>query len=694
MPALDLPTFIAVDGEGVTRPDTKEHIYDMLSVGNRTLTSDGGQLQWFEIFEFLWDCFIEDRANKKARDKIVYVGFFLGYDFAQWTRTLPEYKGMRLWSKEGRDARNYSGRFMPVDCEAPDGTIWEFDLLASKRFQLQKKGEKGIMFINDAGPFFQTSFINVIKPKGKLDTAVVSQEDFDIIEAGKANRGFEMFLEEQLATREETIRYNLMENEILAKVMSRQAEGLHSIGIDLGPAQWYGPGQAAQKWMNNIGVEDAEALRENLTQRAFEAAQASYYGGWFEILNHGHVPGTVWEYDINSAYPYIISELPCLTCGDWEELGPDDEPYPNSLTLMNVSVEGAHPDMGPLPFRTKQGKILRPMNTSGWYWKHEIDASERAGLIADVEVHERLSYVPMRGCTHGKNGKPFAEISDLYQKRLQVGKETPSGKAYKLVYNSAYGKMAQSVGNPRFASAVYASLITAGCRTMILDAIATHDVGVDDVVMVATDGIYFRSEHNALDLDNERLGAWGVSTKQNLTLLMPGVYWDDKARANATALELKSRGINAKTLSNEINNMDDVFNKLLNDVSEEGLNHTFTIYSEFDMVTPGSACNMGKWELAGTLNTYELNGVVKVGSKREVSTDPSLKRDTSQLWIDRGSIRSVAYEYALDTKGIPQDRTTPYDKSFGWDLSELNEELQFTTKDYQGSLIGFNDYGA
>lgn len=233
---------------------------------------------------------------------------------------------------------------------------------------------------------------------------------------------------------------------------------------------------------------------------------------------------------------------------------------------------------------------------------------------------------------------------------------------------------------------------------MILDAIATHPVGVEDVVMVATDGIYFRSEHPYLNIDGEKLGAWDVSTKQDLTLLMPGVYWDNKARENASALELKSRGINAKTLSNEINNMDDLFNKFLRDAEVDGTNvsleHVFTIYSDFDMVTPGSACNMNKWELAGTLNTYERDGEYKVGSKREVSTDPTLKRDTSNLWIDRGSIRSAAYMYALDSKGIPQDRTTPYDKSFGWSLSEMNEELQFTTKDYQGSLIGFTDYGA
>lgn len=432
-------------------------------------------------------------------------------------------------------------------------------------------------------------------------------------------------------------------------------------------------------------------MRENLSGRAFLAAQASYYGGWFEIFNHGHVPGTVFEYDINSAYPAEIANLPCLTCGEWEELNESHTPYPGSLTLSRVTIYGGNEDIGPMPFRTPDGKILRPMNTSGWYWQHEIDASERAGLIDSYEIHERLSYVPFRDCQHGTNGKPFAPIEQLYQKRLEVGKNTPEGKAYKLVYNSAYGKMAQSVGKPMFASAVYASLITAGCRVRILDAIATHPTGTEDVVMIATDGIYFRSKHPNLNISKTELGAWDEQAKENLTLLMPGVYWDDKARGDINAIELKSRGVSAKSLANEINRLDNAFARMLGDL-EDGtvrLKETFPVYSDFHMITAKSACNMGKWELAGTLGTYIANGEIKVGAERIISTDPALKRDTSRLWNDRGSMRSTAYEYAKNNKGDEIEETTPYSKNFGFDLSEYNDEFEFTGTDFQGPMISF-----
>src|SRR5208282_5751698 len=113
----------------------------------------------------------------------------------------------------------------------------------------------------------------------------------------------------------------------------------------------------------------------------------------------------------------------------------------------------------------------RPQSTSGYYWERELAASMRAGLIHTVKVTEGWRYDPC-DCE-----SPMRALHDLYQQRRTVGKNSPEGKAYKIVYNSVYGKLAQSIGNPRYANPIYASLITSGCRTMILDAIASHPKG-------------------------------------------------------------------------------------------------------------------------------------------------------------------------------------------------------------------------
>jgi hypothetical protein len=100
---------------------------------------------------------------------------------------------------------------------------------------------------------------------------------------------------------------------------------------------------------------------------------------------------------------------------------------------------------------------------------------------------------------------PLRHLEGLYQPRFGIGKDTPEGKAFKLVYNSVYGKFAQSVGEPVYGNPAYASLITRGCRTRILDAIATHPRRSAAVAMMATGGVYFLTPHPQIDA---RRAAW------------------------------------------------------------------------------------------------------------------------------------------------------------------------------------------
>jgi hypothetical protein len=66
--------------------------------------------------------------------------------------------------------------------------------------------------------------------------------------------------------------------------------------------------------------------------------------------------------------------------------------------------------------------------TEGWYWLHELEAAKRAGLIDKIDWLQWRAYVPC-DCP-----KPLRSLEDWYQKRLQVGKNTPSGFALKCVH--------------------------------------------------------------------------------------------------------------------------------------------------------------------------------------------------------------------------------------------------------------------
>ena len=620
--------FVGVDGEGVTLADGT-HRYVLLGVGEQQIENPDGLL-WEECFEFLWSQF---RTGPTA-----YTGFFLGYDFVQMLRGLREERARMLLTAEGRakrapnPAKGKGKRVVPFPVECAG---WEFDILGTKRLKIRKKGSKRWMYICDTGPFFQKSFLAVIDPKEWSDP-VVTQEQYDRLVAGKGKRGTAV-LDDDMR------RYNREENDALSTVLGRLDDGLRSLGIELAPGQWFGPGQAASAWLQTRAVT-AETLHRVVPSGALEAARASYFGGWFEIMAHGIVPGVTYEYDINSAYPYIISTLPCLEHGRWEHNANYHDDGNRSVSIIRAAVSGAGRHVGSMLHRDDSGNISRPARTEGWYWEDELDAAVRAGVVERVDEMERWTYLPC-DCP-----PPLREVRDIYDLRRRIGKKTPLGIACKLVPNSLYGKFAQSIGSPEYGNPVYASLITSGCRRMILDAIATHPKGTRDVVMVATDGVYFRSAHPDLPCTGA-LGDWDANDKANLTLFKPGVYWDDAARASVAAGEapvFKARGVNARDFGSQLQHVDNLFRTLSANRPRRIDWPAVEFPVSFSMVTALQALQRNDWDLAGTLVNEPTN---------RQSSDPSLKR-SSWYW-DGDLLRS------RPNRNDPYEPSRPYEKRFG-----------------------------
>lgn len=768
-------TFVGVDGEGVDRPDGT-HEYVMLSVGDRTLWADGTQLTLSAILSFLWECYVH-------KPDAAYVGFFLGYDFTQWEKLLPESVAYSLLTTAGIAARKSqrATRANPF----PDAVVWEdweIDIMAGRRFKMRPhvhhmsaysgmcrnrtcrkvmedatpdtgepetiydgemdfcvptgNGPGGVwegthkdywqrvmprmhrvgkqahrvsawLYICDTGPFWQTSFLNVINPKG-WDDPPCDQHEFDTIKAGKDGRS-RVVPYGDTGYFEEMRKYNVLENDILARVTVRLNQGFmnDAIPIKLARNEWYGPGRAAQTWMDMLHarIADKASVESNkitgklnrtneygllnadtymsMPSWFYDAAQASYYGGWFEQFMHGHI-GDVWEYDINSAYPHIIASLPCLhtTNGHDGEYRKDKDgiisEQVGNYVLVYGTVRGSNAYIGAMPYRTRKGSILRPQVTKGWYWLHEIEAAQRAGIVDHMDTESWVSYRP---CTCNPPFNPHdIGIQRMYQLRLDAGKNSPQGKALKLVYNSAYGKTAQSIGTPKYANPVYASLITAGCRTLILDAIASHPLRASACAMVATDGIYFTTPHPYLELSETQLGLWDVTEKKNLTQLMPGVYWDDATREliqAGKAPKLKSRGVNARDLANRIEQLDYEFSQSHQALSTGGEYEwpSITFPVNFLMDTAKLALQRGKWETAGR---------VQHGTTRSISSNPVSKRlPVAYRDRDLGVTRTRPYERGLTLESVP------YTKSFGY-LSQPTDGL-YVDRDGSDGMQYFRD---
>ena len=654
----EIAEFIAVDGEGTGRG--KNHEYVLLGVGQRQREYPGGLSDITEVFEFLYDCYL-DQPNG------IYTGFYLGYDFNMWLRELPRERAWMLLTKAGQAKRRRTspnGHYLgPWPVEYKD---WQFDMLADKRFKLKPKAAKEWMYICDSGPFFQCSLLSAIDPK-TWNEPVVSAEEFETVKAGKERR-------DSAALDEEMKFYNRLENEILSRLMTRYREGLGRAGVSLKRQQWFGPGQAAQTWMRNIGTLDrvTEAVRKHADsdESWWDAVVSTYYGGWFEIAIHGHIPEVTYGYDINSAYPHVASQLPCV-CAGWRHGNGSPSHTAHGPILVNCIARGKNRYLGGMPYRTEDNHVLRPRYTRGWYWLHEIQAAKRAGLIDDVTYYEWYAY---KGCDHEP---PLRQLADLYKNRLAIGKDTPAGKAFKLIYNSVYGKLCQSTGEtaPPFSNPVYASLITAGCRTMILDAIASHPLKAEAVAMVATDGIYFTEPHPTLEVSESELGKWSVTEHQNLTLFKPGIYWDDKARddiARGEKPHFKARGINAADFGKAIGTVDALF-RGWNDVWLPGMPPgkedwpSVDFHARFAQTTVRQAVQWteGVTEPAKRQAMYRnAAGRVKEDRKLRQDSYPGEKRNPSATWYDepRGVWRTQPWD-----GGPHWPPSKPYDKNFGRD---------------------------
>jgi len=710
--------FIGVDGEGVNRPDGR-HEYVMLSVGDNTLWNDGRELTHREILPFLYGQYVPG---------IAFIGFFLGYDFMEWTKSLTEEDARSLWTEEGARKRKPRKQGYVQSYPVVIDRAWEIDILAKRRFRLRPHHHRGMradpftchcggtleytldddeynveeftdwnslvktpspktskgapwMYICDTGPFWQKSFLATINPKS-WPIPIVTDEEYATIKEGKNSRA-DVYEYGDTSYFDDMCRYNRLENEVLARVTRELNRGFLEIGVKIPLQSWFGPGQAASAWMKgNSGKKGLPYTRRELVDRvpdyARDAARRSYYGGWFEQFIHGHIPGVTYEYDINSAYPYVISRLPCLhDVARWEQGEGTPEYKRGSLYLLRVNVNGSDPFIGTMPFRDRKGRILRTHEQTGWYWKHELDAACAAGI---VDTYNVLDYVGFTPCNCES---PLKEVAELYELRLRVGKNTPQGIALKLLYNSIYGKFAQSIGNPMWGNPIYASLITAGCRTMILEAIASHPSKTQDVTMIATDGIYFRTPHPGLEIDGEKLGAWDVTEKHDMTQFMPGLYWDrgvrdvlERERTTGTVAEklpLKTRGVNVRDLADSVSELDTAFTNAASRFIHSQVYDwpVFGVPVRFDIVSPGQALARNRWETVGIVHGEEhtpLCGDDCRKGRKSISSSPHTKRDAERMYIDYDVIRTSVY-----TRVEGQEESLPYPKKFGEDeiLTEI-----------------------
>ena len=515
--------FVGCDGEGMGLG--AEHEYFVFRMGRECLVT-GAPLQSMELLEFI-------AAQPEGP---IYTIFSGGYDFTMILRGLPHVVIRDLLNRDGRT--NDNGYVRP----ARWGEL-RLDYIPHKRLSVGR-GTNTIV-IHDVFGFFQTSFVKALE-EWEIGTAEERQQ----IAEGKLRRGSTDVLDP------EELRYNERECQLLAEMMEKLNQVTLSLTLSASPYE--GAGAIASslfrlhitKPIKERNKRLGEDEQEPLTFREIDPAETrglptwdAYYGGRFEITAHGPIPVTVYEYDINSAYPAAITNLPCLLHGKWAHnrkgAGPSD-PYTVGYIKWRIPVDRPY---GPLPHRNKAGNVTFPASGAGWYWSVEWPTNPE-----EYEVLETWTWIP--SCEH----RPFYWVADRYQQRKAHKQAGRKGQAMmlKLGYNSLYGKMAQSVGAAPWRNSVYAGLVTATCRRWLRDA---ADQKPEDIIMFATDGIYSLSP---LDLPiNDELGGWEAGEYEGMHIVRPGIYFSPDGKAR-----VKSRGIASKTITDNAEEIIGAFNRI------------------------------------------------------------------------------------------------------------------------------------
>lgn len=478
--------FVAWDTEGVTHPGDRRQSLVLLanSVGHyrasRCLSTE-------ECLELIMDTERED-------PNVIHVGFSFGYDVEMILRDVDLRRLAILHEKGAMYWRRY-----------------RIEYKRGKWFQVTKKfgTEKVTARIYDVWGFFQSSFLAAVKDNlGEIP-------ELAAIEAGKSGRS--LFTYDELDNF--IIPYCQAECRITVQMMTTLRERLYA--ADLKILQWHGPGAIASFAYTQRKV--APYMDHDIPEPVNRAAQYAYAGGRFELFKVGRHVGNVYRYDIRSAYPSAIVELPGLADGVWTHV---TNPDPTKLARFGVyRIEYADPNVfgtRPQPFyyRDPRYAIHFPNAVQGWYWTPEAE------FVQHLKGKARI----LEGWEFSENGsRPFAWVDEVYETRAQWKREgNASQMALKLLLNSLYGKMAQRVGweqsgkAPKWHQLEWAGYVTSRTRAKLyLAMLQAHKKGA--LIGVETDGI-FTSAPLTLD-EGPHLGQWEADTFDGMAYLQSGFYF-------------------------------------------------------------------------------------------------------------------------------------------------------------------------
>jgi len=517
---------VFVDGEGINLPDGS-HSYVMLGISGEKPLIDPNGLDTPRILRYLFSHLSSQNIN------CIYGG---SYDFNMWLKGIPEEHLRRI----------YNSNYLSPDVDLYGyGVKWQ----KGKGFTITK--DKRQVTINDVVSFFQAPFVTACDQYLQDSNLWIEHREMVIRE--KAKRG-DFTLDEI----DEINAYNQVELSLGIELVSELRERLNR--VNLRPRRWNGPGAIAAALFTREKVKDHLA---DVPEPVARAARFAYMGGRFEMIKYGSVKQKVYEYDVNSAYPFALSEVPSLRDGLWSHHDGDISSHP--YALYRVRYHGSRSDIpGPVAVRASTGTVSFPTNAETWVWSPEMEVLRRYCDLVEgstYKVVEAWSFRP------SNLERPFKFVPAMYTQRQEL-KQMGDGAqlALKLALNSMYGKTAQQVGwvagtesapmrIPPYHQLEWAGYITSRTRAMVLGACLESLEALESVVAFETDAVFTTRPLEQVPLSSA-LGDWELKEFDSLTYVQSGHYYgtlsDSPHNGKDVGKEVvKCRGIDRGFVSRE-----------------------------------------------------------------------------------------------------------------------------------------------
>ena len=284
-------------------------------------------------------------------------------------------------------------------------------------------------------------------------------------------------------------------------------------------------------------------------------AYKSYHGGLFSTLKRGYFKQPLYLYDINSAYPFQMKDLPHWGNGKFKvtptpnkydtkygwffcEFDCEWIPYTEITKGFKIEIRIKKHDIEEEIKINHKRKLYPEGKRKQWITKIEYEWLKKHGYY----VRFIAGFVWLK--LNDEYPSPFEWCEDVYKRRKEIvrkDKEDVNQHALKIVLNGSYGKTAQAKhGFGSLTNFFYASYITAGTRLQICDVVSQNP---EVIVELATDSILSLAPLSVRVSEN--LGDWSLKKYDKGLLVGSGIrqLWLSKSKAFVTA----ARGLTDKS---------------------------------------------------------------------------------------------------------------------------------------------------